>query len=63
MRAITVIPGHQGTVALTDMPEPPDSDGPVLVRTHADNPLERRAVAARIRATCVERLRRENTLG
>jgi hypothetical protein len=35
----------------------------VLVRTHADSPLERRAVAARIRATCVERLRRENILG
>src|ERR1700739_3168880 len=35
MRAITVIPGRQGTVALTDMPEPPDGDGPVLVRTHA----------------------------
>jgi small-conductance mechanosensitive channel len=41
-----------------------DKDGyQVLVRTHADNPLERRAVAARIRATCVERLRRENILG
>jgi small-conductance mechanosensitive channel len=35
----------------------------VLVRTHADSPLERRAVAARIRAACVERLRRENILG
>jgi small-conductance mechanosensitive channel len=35
----------------------------VLVRTHADNPLERGAVAARIRAACVERLRRENILG
>ena len=35
MQAITVIPGQQGTVTLTDMPEPPDGDGPVLVRTHA----------------------------
>jgi threonine dehydrogenase-like Zn-dependent dehydrogenase len=35
MRAITVIPGKQGSVALTDMPEPPDKDGPVLVRTQA----------------------------
>jgi small-conductance mechanosensitive channel len=35
----------------------------ILVRAHADNPLERRAVAARIRAACVERLRRENILG
>jgi glucose 1-dehydrogenase len=35
MRAITVIPGKQGSVELTDMPEPPDEDGPVLVRTQA----------------------------
>ncbi len=35
MRAITVIPGQQGSVALTEMPEPPDGDGPVLVRTLA----------------------------
>src|SRR6201994_1735243 len=35
MRAITVIPGKQGSVALTDMPEPPAHDGPVLVRTQA----------------------------
>jgi hypothetical protein len=35
----------------------------VLVRVHAENPLDRRAVAARIRAACVERLRRENILG
>jgi threonine dehydrogenase-like Zn-dependent dehydrogenase len=35
MRAITVIPGQQGSVALTEMPEPPDEDGPVLVRTLA----------------------------
>jgi glucose 1-dehydrogenase len=35
MRAITVIPGKQGSVALTDMPEPPDQDGPVLVQTQA----------------------------
>jgi small-conductance mechanosensitive channel len=35
----------------------------ILVRTHAEHPLDRRAVAARIRAACVERLRRENILG
>jgi len=35
----------------------------LLVRTHATHPLDRRQVAARIRATCVERLRRENILG
>src|SRR5690349_17291164 len=35
MRAITVIPGKQDSVALTDMPEPPAQDGPVLVRTQA----------------------------
>src|ERR1700735_3893601 len=35
MRAITVIPGQQGSVAITDMPEPPTGDGPVLVETQA----------------------------
>jgi len=35
----------------------------ILVRTHADHPLDRREVAARIRATCVERLKRANILG
>src|SRR6516164_8822039 len=35
MRAITVVPGAPGSVALADMPEPPEQDGPVLVRTHA----------------------------
>jgi small-conductance mechanosensitive channel len=35
----------------------------VLVRVQTENPLDRRAVAARIRAACVERLRRENILG
>ena len=35
----------------------------VLVRTHADNPGQRREIAARIRTACVERLRRENILG
>jgi glucose 1-dehydrogenase len=35
MRAVTVIPGRQGSVALTDMPEPPAADGPVLVQTRA----------------------------
>jgi len=35
MRAITVIPGKQGSVACEDMPEPPVEDGPVLVHTQA----------------------------
>ena len=35
MRAITVIPGKPDSVAFTDMPEPPEEDGPVLVRTQA----------------------------
>jgi small-conductance mechanosensitive channel len=35
----------------------------VLVRTRVEHPLERRAVAARIRAACLERLRREHILG
>ena len=35
MRAITVIPGQPGSVGLTDMPEPPRDDGPVLVETQA----------------------------
>jgi small-conductance mechanosensitive channel len=41
-----------------------EKDGFVLlVRGHAEHPLDRRAVAARIRAACVERLKRENILG
>jgi glucose 1-dehydrogenase len=35
MRAITVIPGQQGSVALTEMPEPPAQDGPIVVQTQA----------------------------
>ena len=35
VRAVTVIPGQQGSVTLMDMPEPPDDDGPVLVQTQA----------------------------
>src|SRR6201985_430793 len=35
MRAITVVPGKPGSVALTDMPEPPGEDGPILVQTQA----------------------------
>jgi small-conductance mechanosensitive channel len=35
----------------------------ILVRAHAEHPAERRALEARIRAGCVERLRRENILG
>ncbi len=35
MRAVTVIPGKRGSVALTDMPEPSERDGPVLVQTQA----------------------------
>jgi len=35
MRAMTVTPGRQGSAALTDMPEPPPDDGPILVQTQA----------------------------
>jgi glucose 1-dehydrogenase len=35
MRAVTVIPGQQGSVALAEMPEPPRDDGPILVQTQA----------------------------
>ncbi|HLI23561.1 MAG TPA: glucose 1-dehydrogenase [Acidimicrobiales bacterium] len=35
MRAVTVVPEKKGSVDLTDLPEPPDTDGPVLVRTRA----------------------------
>jgi len=35
MRAVTVVPLQRGSLALTDLPEPPDSDGPVLVKTRA----------------------------
>jgi glucose 1-dehydrogenase len=35
MRAVTVIPGQQGSVALSEMPEPPLQDGPVLVEAQA----------------------------
>ena len=35
MRAITVVPGRRGSVALTEVPEPPLDDGPVVVRTEA----------------------------
>jgi D-arabinose 1-dehydrogenase-like Zn-dependent alcohol dehydrogenase len=35
MLAITVIPGKQGSVGLSEMPEPPVADGPILVDTQA----------------------------
>jgi hypothetical protein len=35
----------------------------ILIRCHAEHPVDRREVAARIRAACLERLRRENILG
>ena len=35
MRAVTVVPLQAGSVDLTDLPEPPESDGPVLVQTRA----------------------------
>jgi threonine dehydrogenase-like Zn-dependent dehydrogenase len=33
MRAIAVSPGHPDTAGLIDLPEPPESDGSILVRT------------------------------
>ena len=35
MRAISVVPGRQASADLTDMPEPPLGDGPILVQTAA----------------------------
>ncbi len=35
MRAVTVVPGLKGSVAVADIPEPPAEDGPVLVETLA----------------------------
>jgi len=35
MKALTVIPLQPGTSTLSDMPEPPESDGAVLVETMA----------------------------
>ena len=35
MRAVTVVPLQPQSVDLTDLPEPPESDGPVLVATRA----------------------------
>jgi threonine dehydrogenase-like Zn-dependent dehydrogenase len=33
MRAVTVAPEHKDSIELSDMPEPPEADGPVLVET------------------------------
>lgn len=35
MRAVTVLPLKAGTVDLTDLPDPAESDGPVVVKTRA----------------------------
>jgi threonine dehydrogenase-like Zn-dependent dehydrogenase len=35
VRAITVIPGQRGSVALTDVPEPPPDEGAIVVQTEA----------------------------
>jgi threonine dehydrogenase-like Zn-dependent dehydrogenase len=35
MRAVTVIPGEPGSAGVTDVPEPPREDGPILVQTQA----------------------------
>src|ERR1700722_10331848 len=35
MRAVTVVPLKANSVDLTDLPEPPEADGPVLVKTRA----------------------------
>jgi threonine dehydrogenase-like Zn-dependent dehydrogenase len=35
MRAVTVLPLKKGSVDLTELPEPDEADGPVLVRTRA----------------------------
>jgi glucose 1-dehydrogenase len=35
MRGVTVIPGQPGSITLSEMPEPPSEDGPILVDTLA----------------------------
>ena len=35
MRALTVRPGERGSARIEDLPEPPESDGGLLVRTIA----------------------------
>ena len=35
MKAVTVVPGQAGSARLDDVPDPPESDGPVLVETLA----------------------------
>ena len=35
MRAVTVVPLKANTVDLTELPEPPVEDGPILVKTRA----------------------------
>jgi threonine dehydrogenase-like Zn-dependent dehydrogenase len=35
VQALTVLPGHQGSAAITDIDEPPEADGPMLVETLA----------------------------
>jgi threonine dehydrogenase-like Zn-dependent dehydrogenase len=35
MKAVTVLPLKAGTVDLTELPDPPESDGPVVVKTRA----------------------------
>jgi threonine dehydrogenase-like Zn-dependent dehydrogenase len=35
MRAVTVVPLKANSVALTELPEPPEEDGPILVKTTA----------------------------
>jgi threonine dehydrogenase-like Zn-dependent dehydrogenase len=35
MRAVTVVPEHKDSIELSDLPEPPEVDGPVLVATRA----------------------------
>src|SRR6516165_8176936 len=35
MRAVTVVPEHKDSIDLTQMPEPPLADGPILVETQA----------------------------
>jgi threonine dehydrogenase-like Zn-dependent dehydrogenase len=35
MRAVTVVPERKDSIDLTEMPEPPEADGPILVETRA----------------------------
>ena len=52
MRAITLLPGVPNSAQLDDIPEPPDSQGSVLVRTLALGVPQARALTRRVLYAC-----------